>query len=133
MNHAKTTIASAARWLVVLTTSVLVIAGSVFVPQPVSAKSACGVEGGKGCEVSCGDRCTCCVSKAPRPSSPAPAPIAPGSSARNSIAKDFQLAPLLNTLFELDRESNVAVRNYFFVPAFAAHAPLFVRHCTFLI
>lgn len=131
MNHAKTTIASAARWLVVLTTSLLVIAGSVFPPQTVSAKNVCGDDAKNVCAVSCIPHCTCCVSRTPQSSSPVP--VVPSSPTRSTIAKDFQFAPLLNTLFELDRASNVAVGNYVFVPAFAAPTPLFVRHCTFLI
>jgi hypothetical protein len=130
MSHAKRVVASGARWLVVLTTSLLVLAGSVFARQPATPKNACGVGETTGCAISCGTHCSCCVSKTPQPNSPAP--IAPASSTR-TIAKDFQLVPLLGTGFASDRELMPAVRSHFLLPHFAPSAPIFVRHCTFLI
>ena len=112
-----------ARWLVVMAASLVVSSGSVFASAPTQAKS--------NCNASCAKRCPCCISKsAPANSS---APLAPASSTRTVVAKDFQLVPLLVSLLAPERAISSPAPSHFSAPHFSASVPVFVRHCTFLI
>jgi hypothetical protein len=112
-----------ARWLAVLALSFFVLSGPSLAAKPVVAK--------KACDTSCAARCPCCISKTP--ASNQPAPLAPSSSPRTVIAKDFQLASLLNALLLKERQGEVLLPSEFSAPHFSVTTPLFVRHCTFLI
>lgn len=113
----------AARWLIVLTISLMVLPGHALAEKPVAAKNSCGA--------SCAGRCPCCISKAPV-SNP-PAPLAPTSSTRTVVAKDFQLPALLNALLCKEREPEVLIPTHSSVPHFPVLIPLFARHCSFLV
>ena len=112
-----------ARWLIVLTISLNVLPGKVFAEKPVAA--------GKACSASCAARCPCCISKAPAPNPPAP--LAPTSSPRTVIAKDFQLPSLLNALLLKENEAAAFVPSDCPAGHFSVSIPVFVRHCSFLI
>jgi hypothetical protein len=122
MNRAKTTLLLMARWLVVLTASLIVSAGNVSASAPAQTKSSCAE--------SCAQRCPCCITKSAPVDS---APLAPTPSTRTAVAKDFQLAALCNALLLKEREGEVLVPSHFSAGHSFASLPLFVRHCTFLI
>jgi len=111
--------AHVAKWLAVVLTVVTLLAQPALggMREPVAKPGAC-----------C-NKCSCCI--APN-SNGAPAPAAP-NSARTTVAKDFQLAPLLNALLA---PASRVFQSAPFHPSLAdcsASVPLFVRHCTFLI
>lgn len=112
-----------ARWLVVLVASLVVSAGDVFASAPAQGESAC--------DASCSKRCPCCISK-PAPADPN-APLAPLSSTRTVVAKDFQLAASCNLLLLKVHGSDVLLPAQLAPSGFPLSLPLFVRHCTFLI
>ena len=112
-----------ARWLVVLAASLVVSSGSLFASAPAKTKSPC--------DASCAKRCPCCVSKSTPASNPAP--LAPSSSTRTVVAKDFQLVPLFTSLLAIDRESVTLVPSRLSASNLPAPVPVFVRHCSFLI
>jgi len=123
MNRSKTTMMLMARWLVVLAVSLVVSSGNDFAAAQPVAKSAC--------TESCASRCPCCISKSvPAESS---APLAPTPSTRTTVAKDFQLVPLLASLLAPGRDIVPPVPSHFASPHFSSSIPVFVRHCTFLI
>ena len=123
MKQAKTTMQLVARWLVMLAACFVVSSSSGFASAPTQAKSSCAA--------SCSKHCPCCISKsAPVDSS---APLAPASPTRTTVAKDFQLMPLLTSLLALDREILTPVPLHFSASYFSASLPLFVRQCAFLI
>ena len=111
-----------ARWLVVLAACFVVSAGNVFASAPAKAKSSC--------DASCARRCLCCISKSAPVHS---VPLAPASSTRTAVAKDFQLVPLITALLAPQQEIAPAVPSQFFAAHFSPSIPVFVRHCTFLI
>jgi hypothetical protein len=122
MTFAKTTLLQAVRWLVVMMTSLLVLQGNVFAVRTVKVESSCAS--------SCEQRCPCCVSKpTPQPS----APIAPASSARVVIEKDFQFVPLLAQLLTPALKPSVAFTAGDFSASLRSLAPLYQRHCIYLI
>ena len=123
MKQVKTTMLLAARWLIVLTISLIVLPGHAFAEKPVAAKNTCAA--------SCGAHCSCCVSKAPVSS--VPVPLAPSSSTRTVLTKDFQAPSLLNALLLKELERKVLVRSDFSDPHFSISLPLFARHCSFLL
>jgi hypothetical protein len=110
-----------ARWLVVLLTSLLVLdsgAGKTSAAAPQEqACSACV-------------RCQCCVQEAPAPSNP---PLAPASSQRASLQKDFQwlLTPSVFLSLPAERAGSLSLAP--FPVSLPAAAPLYQRHCTYLI
>jgi hypothetical protein len=110
----------AARWLVVLAISLVVLCGNVFASQakPTTSK----------CEASCAAKCPCCVKAA---DSKAPTPIAPTSA--RAILKDFQLFSIVQILFAPEGIANGSFFARPVVPRFSASSPLFLRHCAFLI
>ena len=112
-----------ARWLIVLTISLIVLPGQVFAEKPVAAKNACAA--------SCGAHCSCCVSKAPA-SNPS-APLAPTSTARTDLAKDLQLPALLNAFLLKERADDSFILSDCSAPHFSVSLPLFARHCSFLL
>jgi hypothetical protein len=122
MKHAKDKLFSAARWLVVLTASFVVLAGNVFAEKPAAPS--------KPCTESCAATCPCCVSKPAQ--SNAPTPLAPSSSTRTTVAKDFQLIPLLNALLAPECNSTPVIAYHSSITSHVS-VPIFVRHCTFLI
>jgi hypothetical protein len=121
MNHAKTTLVLAARWLIVLTISLVVLGGNVFA-SPASPKVS-------KCEASCAAKCPCCVKAA---DSKAPAPVAPAPSAR-ALVKDFQLFSIVHALLAPEEAASSSVSPRLVAPHFSASSPLFLRHCAFLI
>ena len=123
MNRMKTTMTLMARWLVVLAAGLVVSSGSLFASAPAKAKSSC--------DASCAKRCPCCISKSAPANSPAP--LAPASSTRTFVAKDFQLVPALYSLPSLDRESAPPISSHLSASNLSASVPIFVRHCAFLI
>ena len=88
MKQAKTTRMLAARWLVVLAVGFVMLSGNVLASRPVPPM--------RTCSAFCAAHCPCCLSKAPAPSPHVP--LAPASSSRLIIEKNFQFAPLLTLL-----------------------------------
>jgi hypothetical protein len=121
MNATITRMLMAARWLVVLTTGALVLAGNTFSAQPAMPRSKC--------EASCAAQCPCCVESSPTESRP----LAPASSTRPVIAKDFQLVSIFAALLAPQRELTGAILPEFRTQHFSAPTRVFLRHCTFLI
>jgi len=111
----------AAKWLVVLTTGLVVLCGNVFASQPERATSKC--------DASCAAKCPCCVKAA---DSKSPAPVAPASSAR-ALVKDFQLVSIVHALLAPECEASAPFFPHFIAQHFSTSAPLFLRHCSFLI
>ncbi len=123
MKTATTTLKLMAQWLAVLAVAVVVAQGrtSDRIESAVQSK----------CEASCAAKCPCCVSEsAPAQSSP---PVAPVSSSRTSVERDFQLflMPLALTASEL--QPILALPEATARPHFPAAISIFMRHCTFLI
>jgi hypothetical protein len=120
MNRLGDRFAQAATWLAVTLATLMLLAQPLFAnaSQPISKKS------------SCCSQCPCCVS--PNPGN-VPAPLAPVSSTRTTVAKAFQFVPMLATLLALERGQISQTSQAPFAPDFSASVPLFVRHCTFLI
>lgn len=123
MTSAKTTLLQAARWLVVMLTSLMVLQGNVFAARTVVPKSSCAE--------SCDQRCPCCVSKSTPANSSAP--IAPASSTRVAVEKDFQFVPLVALLLTPACESGLAFIASDFSASLRSSAPLYQRHCIYLI
>jgi hypothetical protein len=122
MNATMTKMLMAARWLVVLTTGALVLAGNTFSARSATPHSKC--------EESCAAQCPCCVESSPTESR---APLAPSSSTRSVIAKDFQLVSIFAALLAPQRELTGAILPQFRTQHFPAPTSVFLRHCTFLI
>ena len=122
MNRATKTTMLAARWLVVITAIFVVVSGSVFAEKRAPSSEI-------RCDAACAARCPCCVSK---PVQSDPVPLAPAST-RTTVVKDFQLAPLLYTLLTTESQGTTAVSDRTSFPHFSTSAPLFLRHCAFLI
>jgi hypothetical protein len=121
MKHLKTTVRLMARWLVILIASSAVLSASLF----ASERSAPRVS----CNASCAMRCPCCVSKS-APSSPQPSvPAAP----RMAVEKSFQLAPLLIYLLAPPHEGRSEISLHQFSLSAPSDAPLYQRHCAYLI
>ena len=123
MKQEKNMLLLAARWLVILMTSLIVLPGHVFAEKPAAPKPAC--------PASCGAHCPCCVSKTPA-SNPS-TPLAPASSARTVLAKDILFPTLLTSLLLKQHAGEVLVRSDFSAPHFSVSLPLFARHCSFLL
>jgi hypothetical protein len=123
MTNAKTTLLQAARWLVIIVTSLVVLPGHVFAARNVAPKSSCAE--------SCDQRCPCCVSKSTPANSSAP--IAPASPTRVAIEKDFQLVPMLAVLLTPACESCLAFIASDFSLSLRNQAPLYQRHCVYLL
>jgi hypothetical protein len=122
MKKAKTMMLLAARWLVVFMTSLVVLSATAFDSAPNPP--------GKPCTESCAVRCPCCISKgAP---SHSPAPLAP-SSPRVSIDKSFQLIPLIASVITLAGDYDSAPTFSTFLLSARGDAPLYQRHCAYLI
>lgn len=123
MSRAKTTLVLMVRWLVVLVASLVVSSGSGFASAPIKAKSSC--------TASCSKHCPCCISK----STPADSatPLAPASSTRTAVAKDFQLVALLGALLAPELGNLKSASFQFSAPHFPPCIPVFLRHCAFLI
>jgi hypothetical protein len=122
MTIAKTMFMQAARWLVVMLTSLMVLQGNVFAARTVTVESSCAA--------SCEQRCPCCLSKStPQPS----APIAPASSKRVAAEKEFQFVPLLAQLLTPALKPSVAFTAGDFSASLRSLAPLYQRHCIYLI
>jgi hypothetical protein len=121
MTQAQTSFRLAARWFVVLTTALLVLAGNVIAAQPAPIVSKC--------EASCAAKCPCCVKPAENNS----APLVPASSSRTSLQKDFQfvvavvahLAPLPE-ITDADISHNTA-------PVSSSPLPIFLRDRALLL
>lgn len=77
----------------------------------------------------CCNKCECCVS---RDSDNASWPIAP-FPARTTVAKDFQLIPVLNPVLHPTPGVRAFVTFDFSAVDLSAAVPVFIRHCTFLI
>ena len=123
MKQAKTTWMQVARWLVVLTASLAVSLGSVSAATPAKSESSCAA--------SCARQCPCCLSKSAPVNSTAP--LAPPASTHTSVAKDFQLASLLNALLLKERVSDTLVPARFSTQHFSASLPVFLRHRAILL
>lgn len=118
--NSKASLSCAARWLVILMTACM-LAGLGAVPATLAPeKQTC-----TACV-----RCTCCVKQAPARSS---APLAPTSTPQPVVQKDFSL---LLTLSAWPVPSGLA-SDLFSLPLplflLPAAAPLYQRHCTYLI
>jgi len=112
----------AARWLVVILTSLVVLHGNVFAERTVVSENSCAE--------SCDQRCPCCVSESvPQPS----APLAPASPTRVASAKDFQFVPLLAVLLAPGIESGLSFIVGELSISHRGTVPLFERHCVYLI
>jgi hypothetical protein len=121
MTQANTAMSVVARWLVVLMTGFMVLSAPVFADAP-SAPT-------KRCDASCAARCPCCVSK-PAPASPLPlAPAAP----RVAVEKDFQISTLFVVLLTLPSEFGATAFLNDSPCALRSQAPLYQRHCAYLI
>lgn len=120
MNRLGNRVTQAAKWLAVTLAALTLLAQPLFAndAQPVSKRS------------SCCNQCPCCVSSNPVN---APAPLAPVSSTRTTVAKDFQLVPLLAVLLARPCDEAPVALSHLSASSFSAPVPLFVRHCTFLI
>ena len=109
---------SAARWLVVVLTSLMLLDSAAATASPRPPQPACSA-----CV-----RCQCCVKDAPGDSR---APLAPVSPPR--AAPDFQWLFTVSTFLSVPEESPghcfVFTRNISFRPP----APLYQRHCSYLI
>jgi hypothetical protein len=121
MKQTKTTLLSAARWLVVLTTSLLVLAGSVVASQPQPSASKC--------DASCKAKCPCCL-QAPTPNSSAP--LSTPSSTR-TVAKDFQFAAAITWLLASDSTESIVSNAHSALSISFSSTPLFLRHRALLI
>jgi hypothetical protein len=123
MTKAKTILRQAERWLVIIVTSLVVLSGNVFAARTVAPKSSCAE--------SCDQRCPCCVSKSTPANSSAP--IAPASSTRVAIDKDFQFVPMLAAMLTPACESCLAFIASDFSLSLRSPAPLYQRHCVYLL
>lgn len=119
MSELSNRVTQAAKWLAVMLIMLGLLAQPVFGSkrQPVAKPGAC-----------C-NKCQCCVTPN---SGGAPTPVAPNST-RTTVAKDFQLALLLNALLAPESRVFQSAPFHSSVPDSSASVPLFVRHCTFLI
>ena len=110
----------AARWLIAAFAIVALL-------QPVAFASTASVVQTKG---SCCKKCACCIERQ-APSSNAP--VAPPSSQRTSVQKDFQFVPLIAALTAppLETASFTSVEPVSL--SAPAAAPLYKRHCSYLI
>ena len=118
--NSKASLSCAARWLVILMTACMLV-GLGAVPATLAP--------GKQTCTAC-VRCTCCVKQAPaRPS----APLAPASTPQPVVQKDFSLLLTLSVLpvpFGLASDlSNLPLP----LVVLPAAAPLYQRHCTYLL
>ena len=120
MNRLGNRFAQAAKWLAVTLATLMLLAQPLFADaaQPVRKQGSC-------CK-----QCPCCVSSNPVN---APAPLAPVSSTRTTVAKDLQLVPVLAVLFAPRCDEAPVFSSDHTASSFSAPVPLFVRHCTFLI
>ena len=125
MTRAKTMWLLAARWLVVLTASLVVMAGNILTGAP-----AAPIVPKQSCSASCAKKCPCCIStSAPVPTS---APLAPSSS-RLAVEKNFQFAPWLTLLLVTGPALSQASLENVSDPHFPASLPVFLRHRALLI
>jgi hypothetical protein len=123
MKQAKTTMMLAARWLVVFAISLVVFSGNVLASKPVAPKQTCNA--------SCAQRCPCCLLKAPAPNPSTP--IAPLSQSRLSVEKNFQFVPLLTLLLAPESETAAETALDSVFDSCRSGAPLYQRHCVYLI
>jgi hypothetical protein len=123
MTSAKTTLRQAARWLVVMLTSLVVLQGNVFATRTTAPKSSCAE--------SCDRRCPCCISKSTPANSSAP--LAPASSTRVAVEKDFQFVPMLAVLLTPACEACLTFIVSDFSVSLRSQAPLYQRHCVYLL
>ena len=123
MKQAKTTMRLVARWLVMLAACFVVSSSSGFASAPTQAKSSC--------TASCSKHCPCCISKSTLADSATP--LAPASSTRTAVAKDFQLVALLGALLAPELGNLKSASFQFSAPHFPPCIPVFLRHCAFLI
>jgi hypothetical protein len=111
----------AARWLVVLTTAIMVLAGNVLAMQPAPAVSKC--------DASCAAKCPCCIQPAEKSSEP----LAPVSTTRTVLANDLQVVAAL-VLFVIPPSDEAAlVTAKFSVSNLPVGLPLFLRDRALLI
>lgn len=113
----------AAKCLVILALSLVVMPGNVFASKPIASK--------KVCNASCAARCPCCISKAP--TSDLPAPLAPTSQSRVSVEKNFNLLPVIVFLLAPTPQTISEQITPDFSLSSRSGAPLYQRHCIYLI
>jgi hypothetical protein len=108
------------RWLIALVAILALL-------QPAAFASATGAVQKTG---SCCKTCACCIERQ-APSSNMP--VAPPSSQRTSVQKDFQFVPLIAALAApaLETASFASVEPISL--SAPAAAPLYKRHCSYLI
>ena len=118
--NAEAPLSSAARWLVILMTAIM-LGGLGAVP----AKFAPEEQTCTSCV-----RCTCCVKQAPaRPT----APLAPASVPKTVVQKEFSI-PLTLSLLPLLVGPSSDVSSFSLPRVYLpAVAPLYERHCAYLI
>jgi hypothetical protein len=109
-----------AQWLVVLLTSVVLLDSSAATVSVRAQKQTCS---------SC-VRCECCVKEAPAESTP---PLAPVSSNRALLQKDFQWLLTVSALLDLPIEAHSDSSISSLAVPIPAAAPLYQRHCAYLI
>jgi hypothetical protein len=113
----------AARWLVILMTSLVVLPGHVFATHAASAKT----DPAHSC---CDEKCRCCVSE------PTPAPVnpaAPAAPARVAVGKDFQFSPLAAFSLTPAMTGGELVSVRAVSPSAFPSAPLHQRLCVYLL
>src|ERR1051325_3749955 len=116
----KAQLSSGAKWLVILLAGIVLLGPGVVSPAAKAPQQKCST-----CV-----RCECCVKQLPSDSTP---PLAPPASARSSIQKNFQVLFTLSVLFGPPRESREDAAVHLPSVSCAASAPLYQRHCAYLI
>lgn len=123
MKTVTTTLKLMARWVAVLAVAVVVV------QERTSARIQSATQ--SNCEADCAAKCPCCVSES-APAQPSP-PVAPASSSRASVERDFQLFLMPLALTTSERRPVLALPEATAQPHFPAAISIFMRHCTFLL
>jgi hypothetical protein len=123
MKRTKTTMMLVAKWLIVLAISFVVLPGNVFASKTITPQNPCSA--------SCIAKCPCCVSKAPAPRSSAP--FAPTPQSRVNVEKNFNFLPVIVSLLSPLRDEGGVQPSFEFSVSSCEGAPLYQRHCTYLI
>lgn len=111
----------AARWLVVLTTAIMVLAGNVLAMQPAPPVSKC--------DASCAAKCPCCIEPAEKSSEP----LAPVSATRTVVANDLQVVAALVLFVVPFADEALLVAAHSFSSGLPVGLPLFLRDRALLI
>jgi hypothetical protein len=122
MTRAKNNLWSAARWLVVLMTSLGVLAGS-------SLTFASDVPAPSVCSETCAMKCPCCIKPA---ESPAPQPVAPNTT-RSFEIKSLHLFIAATALLPEPARDPAGERFSSISHTVVPSTPLFLRHRALLI